>query len=56
MVWATVILFAEYYTAINLLGEPFYLAAIEVSLFTIPFIGEGRVSAGIIGRRLWNKN
>ena len=51
-VWLTVIMFSEFYTAINLLGEPLYLAAFELGLQLPAFLGEGAVVA-IIYRRAW---
>jgi hypothetical protein len=49
-VWLTVVLFSEFYTAINLLGEPLYLAAFEMFLILWAFIGEGSVVATIYHR------
>jgi hypothetical protein len=52
VVWLIMIIYAEFYTAVNLLGEPLYLAVFE-SLLQLPvFLAEGAVVA-IIYRRAW---
>ncbi len=51
-IWLIMILFSEFYTAINLLGEPFSLAAFESALQLPAFLGEGVVVA-LIYRRAW---
>lgn len=51
-VWLTVVLFSEFYSTINLLGEPLYLAAFEMFLILWPFLGEGAVVATIYRRYL----
>ncbi|SRR5712691_264410 len=51
-IWLTVIMFSEFYTAINLLGQTSYLVAFELGLLLPPFLGEGSVVA-MIYRRAW---
>jgi hypothetical protein len=51
-VWLIMILYAEFYTAVNLLGEPLYLSAFEAA-FQIPaYLAEGVVVAIIYRRAL----
>jgi uncharacterized membrane protein YczE len=49
-VWLTVVLFEEFYTAINLLGEPLYLSVFEMGLILPAFLGEGSVVAAVYTR------
>lgn len=46
-IWLTIIMFAEFYTAINLLGEPLYLSIAEFVLQLPAYLGEGAVVATI---------
>ncbi len=53
ILWLTMIMFAEFFTAINLLGEPLYLVSFELSLLLTAFLAEGAVFAAMYGRA-WN--
>jgi hypothetical protein len=51
-VWLIMIIYAEFYTTVNLLGEPLYLSAFEALLQVPAYLAEGVVVA-IIYRRAW---
>ena len=48
--WLTVVMFSEFYTAINLFGEPFPLVSLELVMLLVTFLAEGWVFGFVYAR------